>query len=711
MLLKNSPGISFTELDQTTAPQSSGTTVGAFAGPFKWGPVLARTLITDEVSLVAAFGKPETLNAAYFFTAAQFLADSNALQLVRVVGAAAKNSSGAGSGVLIKNIDDYNTNASAGQISTFGHFIAKYPGTFGNGLQVLVADAGNFGGFAYNMSFAGVPGTSAYVANLGGSTDEVHVVVVDTLGNFGFPGQILERFAFLSKAGDAKNSDGTSNYYADVLNRQSAYVYWVQHPASTNWGTTALNTTFTTLPVVLIYGTSPSVSYTVAETVNVFAGTLASLTVVAAGTGYTSPAVVTITGGNGTGATATTTVASGAITGFIITNPGTGYTATPIVSLTGVGTGATATATVAYTVNPVKTGTVVSFNAGSKTLTLNVSKGIFNTADSIVGVTSGGVGIASTSVTPSTLFPAETLANGTSDIASLTDGQVQIGYGLFLNPDDVSLDYIIGPPASLAVATYLISNLAEVRRDCMLTISPRLSDVVLTPGNELNNVVGYVNQLPTSQFTVVDCNWKQVYDKYNDAYRWIPCSGDTAGLMARTAQLANVWNSPAGYNRGSLKNVIKLAWNPGSEAIRDILYNNSVNPIMLVRGQGPVLFGDKTFLRKPSQFGHINVRNLFTFIEKAIRDFARYTLFQNNTPATQTAFKSQINPLLRTVQGLNGILDFRVICDSSNNTPSVLSNNGFVADIYINAAPSINNIQINMVGTPTGISISTKTGN
>jgi Straboviridae tail sheath protein len=710
MILKNSPGITFTEIDQTTAPQNAGSTVGAFAGPFKWGPVLQRVLVSSEPNLVSVFGKPENSNATYFFTAAQFLADSNALQTVRVVGPAAKNATGLSTGLLVKNFDDYLANWAAGQASTtYGHFVAKYPGASANGIQVAICDAGNFGSFAYASSFPGAPGTSNFAAAVGGSNDEIHIAIVDTLGSFGTPGQILERFPFVSKAADAKNQNGTSNYYADVLARQSAYVYWLQHPATTNWGTTAATTAFTTMSTTVVFTTTTG-SYTVGEKVNVFAGSVTSLSVTAAGTGYTTAPVVTISGGGGTGATATATVSSGGVTGFVVTNPGSGYTSAPTVSLGGPGTAASSTAVVTYSTNPLKSGVVVSFNSGTHTLVVNSTIGALAITDLIVGASSAATGVP-ISVTGSTLLPTETLANGTSDNLNVTDSQLIAGYALFLNPDDVDLDFIISGPADLTLASYLISNIAEVRRDCNLTISPRLSDVVLTPGNELANVVAYFNLLPSSGFTFADCNWKQVYDSYNDTYRYVPCNGDTAGLMSRTALLAAPWNSPAGYNRGSLKNVIKLAWNPGSEAIRDVLYNNSINPIMYTRGAGPILFGDKTFLRKPSQFGHVNVRNLFTYIEKGIRQFARFTLFQNNTAETQAAFKAAANPFLRDIQGSQGILDFTVVCDSSNNTSAVLAANGFVADIYIDAAPSINNIQINMIGTPTGISVSTKTGN
>jgi len=208
-----------------------------------------------------------------------------------------------------------------------------------------------------------------------------------------------------------------------------------------------------------------------------------------------------------------------------------------------------------------------------------------------------------------------------------------------------------------------------------------------------------------SSYAVMDGNWKYQYDKYNDVYRWIPCNGDVAGLCARTDQTNDPWFSPAGYNRGVIKNVVKLAWNP-SKAERDTIYNAGVNPIVSQPGVGTVLFGDKTTLAKPSAFDRINVRRLFIVLEKAIATAAKFSLFELNDEFTRAQFVGLVEPYLRDVKGRRGVYDFKVVCDETNNTPQVIDSNSFVGDIYIKPARSINYIQLNFVAVRTGVEFS-----
>jgi phage tail sheath protein FI len=200
----------------------------------------------------------------------------------------------------------------------------------------------------------------------------------------------------------------------------------------------------------------------------------------------------------------------------------------------------------------------------------------------------------------------------------------------------------------------------------------------------------------------MDGNWKKQYDKYNDTFRWVPCNADVAGLAARTDTERDPWFSFAGLNRGTLKNVVRLAWNP-SKAFRDELYRSGVNPIVTFRAQGPVLYGDKTLLSKPSAFDRINVRRLFIVLEKSIATAAKFTLFEFNDEFTRAQFRTLIEPFLRDVQGRRGIYDFKVVCDSTNNTGEVIDTNRFVGDIYIKPARSINYIQLNFVAVRTGV--------
>ena len=200
----------------------------------------------------------------------------------------------------------------------------------------------------------------------------------------------------------------------------------------------------------------------------------------------------------------------------------------------------------------------------------------------------------------------------------------------------------------------------------------------------------------------MDSGYKYQYDKFNDVYSNVPLNGDTAGLMARTDNVRDPWYSPAGFNRGNVKNVTRLTYNP-RKADRDQLYKSGVNPVVTFPGQGTVLFGDKTLLAKPSAFDRINVRRLFIVLEKAISTAAKFTLFEFNDAFTRAQFRNLVEPFLRDVQGRRGIFDFRVVCDETNNTPEVIDRNEFIGDIYIKPARSINFIQLNFIAVRTGV--------
>jgi phage tail sheath protein FI len=203
----------------------------------------------------------------------------------------------------------------------------------------------------------------------------------------------------------------------------------------------------------------------------------------------------------------------------------------------------------------------------------------------------------------------------------------------------------------------------------------------------------------------LDSGYKYQYDKYNDAYRWVPLNGDVAGTCVRTDFDRDPWYSPAGFVRGQIKNVTKLAFNP-NQSQRDVLYKADINPIVTFPGQGTILYGDKTLLGRPSAFDRINVRRLFIVIEKAIANASKSTLFEFNDEFTRAQFVNLIEPYLRDVQGRRGITDFRVVCDSTNNTAQVVDANQFVGDIYIKPARSINFIQLNFVAVRSGVEFS-----
>ena len=548
MAFQLSPGVNVSEVDLTTVVPSVATTIGGFAGKFNWGPVNEITIVSNEVQLVEKFGKPDANTHTSFFTTSNFLSYGNDLRVVRSVGSTAKNATGTGNPLLIENRTDYEQNHSAGSASET--FAAKYPGGLGNGLTISMVDYSCFPGWEYEGQFDSAPASSNFALNSGSSNDEIHIVVVDSTGAIsGTANTILEKFGFVSKASDAKKDDGSSNYYKEVLNNSSKYVWWIGHP----------------------------------------------------------------------------------------------------------GAGAT------------------SF--GTKTTETSDFDDLLN-------------------VTTTTLSAGHD--------GSLSDSELNTSYNLFGNADSVDVSLLMGGALqSDTVADNLVS-IAESRKDCMVFLSPQLTDVVDNAGSETTDITSFRDSITSSSFAVMDSGWKYQYDKYNDVYRWVPLNGDIAGLCARTDSERDPWFSPAGFNRGQIKNVVKLAWNP-TKTERDALYKLGINPVVSFPGEGTILYGDKTLLSRPSAFDRINVRRLFIVLEKAIARAARSSLFEFNDEFTRSQFVNLIEPFLRDIKGRRGIYDYRVVADTTNNTPEVIDRNEFIGDIYIKPARSINFIQLNFVATRTGV--------
>ena len=322
-------------------------------------------------------------------------------------------------------------------------------------------------------------------------------------------------------------------------------------------------------------------------------------------------------------------------------------------------------------------------------------------ANGLAETTTWGKAAANTTFAQSSDEYTKSLYGGVS--GPVGDGDRIAGYDLFSNADEVDISLVMTGAANTAVVQYVIDNLVTARKDCVAFISPRFSDVVNKPGLESNNAITYRDSIGRStSYAVMDSSWKYQFDKYNNVYRWVPCNGDIAGLCVRTDYERDPWYSPAGFNRGQLKNVVKLSYNP-DKADRDDLYKSGINPIVTFKGEGTVLFGDKTMQAKPSAFDRINVRRLFIVLEKAIARAAKYSLFEFNDAFTRAQFVALVEPYLRDVQGRRGIYDFRVVCDETNNTPEVIDRNEFVGDIYIKPARSINFIQLNFVAVRTGV--------
>lgn len=558
-----SAGVRWSEIDLTTIVPAVGTTEGAFVGSFQWGPMDVIVSLGNEVELVNTFGPPDANTFKSFFSAANFLSYARNLRVVRAASNTLANNatsgSGAGSALQIKNRDQYEIQyIDMSAANSKGMFAARYPGTLGNSLKVSLWASSNsaaYDGWTYADEFNGAPGTSVQASAVNGANDEMHIIVIDEDGRFsGTANTILEKFGYVSKGIDATNDDGSSNYYVNVLNGRSRYIYALRH--------------------------AQNVTTQVAET------------------------------------------------------------------------------------------------------------------------TTWGTPLNGTAYTESQPSYTVSLTNGTDGYP--TDGDLVRGWDKFKNPEEVDVSLLITGAANNTVAEYVIDNIAGSRRDCVAFISPEFADVVNNAGNEVTDSITYRNLFPSSSYAFMDNNWKYQFDKYNNVYRWVPLNGDIAGLCVRTDFERDPWYSPAGFNRGQIKNVIKLAYN-ATESQRDDLYKNGINPVVSFPGEGVVLYGDKTMLAKPSAFDRINVRRLFIVLEKAIARAAKYSLFEFNDEFTRAQFVALVEPFLRDVQGRRGIYDFRVVCDTTNNTPEVIDRNEFIGDIYIKPARSINFIQLNFVAVRTGV--------
>lgn len=325
------------------------------------------------------------------------------------------------------------------------------------------------------------------------------------------------------------------------------------------------------------------------------------------------------------------------------------------------------------------------------------------------------------------VFADETVAAGDLDF-SLDGGAdgyqaattaLEAAYAKFENVEDIAIDFILGggsisygatPGDATKTKALKAISIAANRKDCIAFISPYRSFVSLSDSSaQKDAIIAYFSNITSTSYAVFDSGYKYIYDRYNDVYRYIPCNGDVAGLCVQTSATLEDWFSPAGLQRGNLRNAIKLAYTP-SKTDRDELYQNRINPITSFPGQGIVLFGDKTALSTPSAFDRINVRRLFLALERRIGSVAKTVLFELNDTTTRNSFFTTVNTYMTEVQAKRGVTDYLVVCDDTNNTPDVIDRNEFVAEIYVKPSRSINYITITFVATKTGTSFAEVTG-
>ncbi len=699
-----SPGVNVSEIDLTTVVPAVSTTEGALAGVFRWGPVGERVLVDSESNLAARFGKPTNHNAETYFTAANFLAYGNKLFISRVANTTSSNSSIVTRNAIantaavsdwsdsdndastenalyvVKNEDHYDSRTwplSDGDADV--RFIAKWPGKLGNSLKISVCDSANAFSLSYNL------------ANNGTAS------IIDTNIN-------STRAAFVVGSNTANVS---VTYDTGVQANAHAWAEGLRSLINVGDIIEAGNSTVG-IQYMRVSGISGAVTNTVPhahfsinfEDVFQLSQNTNIQTVVRKWEYFNT--VDAAPGQSAYQASFGNTAAQDELHIVVVDEDG---------EFSGV------------------PGTVLEvYKALSRASDAKTEDGSTNFYETVINQTSSFVWYANdlTGAATGTAINLTSSANQErttlsfiggrdgDDENSVSLGVVLNGYDLFASAEDVDVSLILtgvsrGGTNGEQVANYLIDNIAEKRKDCVVFVSPQKADVVNNVGDEADDIVTFRNSLRSTSYAVLDSGYKYQYDKYNDIYRYIPLNGDTAGLCVRTDEQRDAWFSPAGFNRGQIKNIVKLAFNP-RQAQRDILYKAGVNPVVTFPGQGTILYGDKTLLAKPSAFDRINVRRLFIVLEKAIATAAKFTLFEFNDDFTRAQFRNLVEPFLRDVQGRRGIYDFKVVCDTTNNTGEVIDRNEFIGDIYIKPARSINFIQLNFIAVRTGVEFSEVVG-
>lgn len=289
-------------------------------------------------------------------------------------------------------------------------------------------------------------------------------------------------------------------------------------------------------------------------------------------------------------------------------------------------------------------------------------------------------------------------------------GDMTTGYDLFENKEEVDVSMIIDGANNDAVTqAYIVDNITDVRLDCVGIFTVPKADVVgvASVSTAVTNMLTYVGTTlnKSTSWNSLYGNWKYQYDTYADKYRWVPLSGDIAGITAQTHYTRDPWFAPAFYNRGKIKNCVKLAVNP-KLAYRDQLYQANINPVVTSKGDGHIVMGQKTLLTTPSSFNRLDVRWLFLVIEKAIAVSAKFFIGEKNTAFTRRQFKGLVEPYLRDIQGREGIQDFYVQADENVNTPEVIQRNEFRASIYVKPTMTAEFIILEFVNVRQGVEFS-----
>lgn len=673
MAFQVSAGVVVKEFDLTTVVPAVSTTEGGIGGVFSWGPIEQAMLVSSEEELVLGYGRPTSSNFETWLTASSFLAYGNKLYVSRAASNTANNAVAFGTAngfaIQIKNEAHYGT--LEGSFNANSHYYAKWAGDLGNSLKIAVCDSPN----AYSRYLFTDDANNLVTLSFSVGSNTASLVV-----------------------NSASSSNTSVNTSANSLLASLSVGDYVVAGNSTI-GTQYMKLTSKTAPTVTANATAGA---TLTFATKYFMSDNVSIT-------SSSPSVSSIqrfweyynvvSGAPGTSTYASTRNANGASTAdelhVVVVDEDGKFTNYP--------------GDVLEVWSNLSRATDAKGEQGGSVY----YKTVLNEGSRFVWYSNDRPGAASalaSAIAPQTdAIPySASFSNGTNPD---TESAVAISalaraYDQFASAEDLDISLILQGKARGGVhgeqlANYIIDNVCEKRLDCVALVSPDVSDTVNNAFNVTGDLVNFRNALRSTSYAMMDSGHKYMYDRYNDVYRWVPLNGDVAGLLVRTDETRDAWWSPGGFNRGQIKNVVKLSYNP-QKSHRDVLYKAGINPVVTFPGMGTVLYGDKTLLNKPSAFDRINVRRLFIVLEKAIATAAKFTLFEFNDEFTRALFRNMVEPYLRDVQGRRGIFEFRVVCNETNNTPEVIDRNEFVASIFIKPARSINFITLNFVATRTG---------
>lgn len=727
-----SPGVLVREVDLTIGRADNVLdNIGVIAGPFPIGPVDFPIDITTEQSLISTFGKPLSTDSQYeyWMSASSYLSYGGILKVVRtgssnpsfMINANAGVGVAATTTLKIDNYDDYLNNHDDATNYTYA---AKNPGSWGNGLKVCFIDdaADQIIGIT-TTSLAGLGATVGY-----GVTANLTNVTIPGLGSTStFTGYLKGIITGVTT--DATN--GASSIDVKILSRVSTAgttagtetrVNYAEGSSFASYLTTSSLRFVNNSGVAVGSAVTPSSvtdwyeSQTLGLTnATIFWRSLAprptsnQYTLERQGSGDGLHVVVvddlgSITGNQGTILETHLGLSKALDSVSSVNSPQKNWYEQYLADFSSqiyAGGNPSSAADAFHGTTPRAVGfTTYSGNAASFS-PITLSDGLWG--QTAQGVTFSTIGNKTYTLSGGVDYSA---AGG----MKATLGDLITSYDLFSNKDEIQADYIImgpsmdSPTDSQAKAGFLIS-IANQRKDCVATIGAHKSDLVgqTNTTTQTTNLIKYFSSLPSSSYAIFDSGYKYTYDRFNNQFRYIACNADVAGLMTRTNIVAYPWFSPAGQQRGILNNAIKLAYNP-NKAQRDQLYPQRVNSIVTQPGIGTLLFGDKTALGYASAFDRINVRRLFLTIEQALERAAQAQLFELNDELTRANFKNIVEPYLRDVQAKRGLYGFLVVCDTTNNTPDVIDNNEFRADIFLKPAKSINYVTLTFVATRTGVS-------